>query len=125
MILTTLVIVSLFIVNTRAAYYFVLALVSPRELAPDARATRPQPEAATGRAPAGYTVRVGPLVATVEPTSIEPARRRGASDDARTVDASGAAAPGLDAAPPPVAGRRAQRGAGAGSARRSAPSSGC
>ena len=44
-ILTTLVIMSLFIVNTRAAYYFVLALVSPRELAPDARrrAASPRP----------------------------------------------------------------------------------
>jgi hypothetical protein len=65
-ILTGLVIISLFIVNTRAAYYFVLALVSPRELAPDPAAP-PQPEPARP-APAGYTVRVGPLVATVEPT---------------------------------------------------------
>ena len=44
-ILTSLVIVSLFIVNTRAAYYFVLALVSPRELAPDPSA--PEPRGAT------------------------------------------------------------------------------
>ena len=66
--LTGIVLVSLFLVNTRAAYYFVLALVSPREL--------PEPApvvAAAGSAPAapappsGYTVRVGPLVATVEP----------------------------------------------------------
>ncbi len=44
-ILTSLVIVSLFIVNTRAAYYFVLALVSPREVAPESVPT-PEPEAA-------------------------------------------------------------------------------
>jgi uncharacterized protein DUF3307 len=31
-VLTTVVMVSLFLVNTRAAYYFVLALVSPREI---------------------------------------------------------------------------------------------
>jgi hypothetical protein len=66
-ILTTLVIVSLFIVNTRAAYYFVLALVSPREVTPEPAAA-PQP-GSTRPVPAGYTVRVGPLVATVEATS--------------------------------------------------------
>ena len=33
-VLTTVVLVSLFLVNTRAAYYFVLALVSPRGLPP-------------------------------------------------------------------------------------------
>jgi hypothetical protein len=69
-ILTSLVITSLFIVNTRAAYYFVLALVSPRELIPTP-ADAPEPEAVPA-ATAGYTVRVGPLVATVEPTTIEP-----------------------------------------------------
>ena len=53
-ILTTLVIISLFIVNTRAAYYFVLALVSPREIVP-APADAPQPEAVRPAAPAGYT----------------------------------------------------------------------
>ena len=68
--LTSLVIVSLFIVNTRAAYYFVLALVSPRELAPGAASTAREPQAAPP-VPAGYTVRVGPLVATVEPRTAE------------------------------------------------------
>ena len=48
-ILTTLVIVSLLIVNTRAAYYFVLALVSPRELAP-APGDAPAPERGPARA---------------------------------------------------------------------------
>jgi Protein of unknown function (DUF3307) len=63
-LLTAVVVVSLFIVNTRGAYYFVLALVSPRELtpAPDA------PSVPAVAAPQGYTVRVGPLVATVEPS---------------------------------------------------------
>jgi hypothetical protein len=66
--LTGVVLVSLFIINTRAAFYFVLALVSPREL------PEPVPQPAPGSASAstqpaasGYTLRVGPLVATVEP----------------------------------------------------------
>ncbi len=63
-VLTGVVLVSLFVVNTRAAFYFVLALVSPRQL--------PEPVAAAAdgaveAVAAGYTVRVGPLVATVEP----------------------------------------------------------
>jgi hypothetical protein len=71
-VLAGIALVSLFLVNTRAAYYFVLALVSPRELpepapahepAAASQATAPAPAAA----PSGYTVRVGPLVATVEP----------------------------------------------------------
>jgi hypothetical protein len=70
-VLTGVVMVSLFLVNTRAAYYFVLALVSPRELPDTPAATGPDAPAATAPAaapaPAGYTVRVGPLVATVEP----------------------------------------------------------
>ncbi|HEY4190880.1 MAG TPA: DUF3307 domain-containing protein, partial [Candidatus Limnocylindrales bacterium] len=72
-ILTGLVIVSLLIVNTRAAYYFVLSLVSPRDLAPvpGAAAAPAAPEPAPP-APSGFTVRVGPLAATVAPTSIEP-----------------------------------------------------
>jgi hypothetical protein len=67
-VLTGIVLVSLFLVNTRGAYYFVLALVSPRDI------PEPSPVPATvaaAAAPAatgsGYTVRVGPLVATVEP----------------------------------------------------------
>jgi len=71
-ILTGIALLSLFLVNTRAAYYFVLALVSPRELPEPAPAVEPAGAAAAARpaaAPAssGYTVRVGPLVATVEP----------------------------------------------------------
>jgi hypothetical protein len=65
-ILTGVVLVSLFIVNTRAAYYFVLALVSPREL-PEPAPQIAQGSASAPSASAGYTVRVGPLVATVEP----------------------------------------------------------
>jgi hypothetical protein len=66
-ILTGVVLVSLFLVNTRGAYYFVLALVSPRDIrriGEAAHASAPAPAAT----PAGYTVRVGPLVATVEPS---------------------------------------------------------
>ena len=70
-ILTGIALVSLFLVNTRAAYYFVLALVSPRELPGPAPAIEPAGAAPAVpvpvAAPSGYTVRVGPLVATVEP----------------------------------------------------------
>jgi hypothetical protein len=68
-VLTSLVLISLFLVNTRGAYYFVLALVSPREL-PEPVETKPQADptaAAAAASQPGYTVRVGPLVATVEP----------------------------------------------------------
>ena len=47
-LLTGVVLVSLFIVNTRAAYYFVLALVSPRELVPLSPATS-EPADGAGR----------------------------------------------------------------------------
>ncbi len=72
-VLTGVVLVGLFLLNTRAAYYFVLALVSPRELpeasrTPDAPAIAP----AVAAAPSSYTVRVGPLVATVEPGVVAP-----------------------------------------------------
>ena len=70
-VLTTVVLVSLFLVNTRAAYYFVLALVSPRWVPADPAVRAPEtataPSAMPASAPSGYTVRVGPLVATVEP----------------------------------------------------------
>jgi hypothetical protein len=68
-VLTGIVMISLFLVNTRGAYYFVLALVSPREL-PDTTPAEadPAPVPATATmAAGGYTVRVGPIVATVEP----------------------------------------------------------
>jgi hypothetical protein len=68
-VLTSVVLLSLLIVNTRGAYYFVLALVSPRDIAEPAAG--PAAGAGTGpaTAPQGYTVRVGPLVATVEPSA--------------------------------------------------------
>jgi hypothetical protein len=67
-VLTAVVLVSLFLVNTRGGYYFVLALVSPREL-PDQPVPDPEelPEPAPAPAPAGYTVKVGPITATVNP----------------------------------------------------------
>ncbi len=70
-VLTSVVMVSLFIVNTRAAYYFVLALVSPREM-PEPVVADAGPAPAASAVPAGYTVRVGPLVATVEPGVVAP-----------------------------------------------------
>ena len=52
-ILTGVVLVSLFLVNTRGAYYFVLALVSPRDLPDRPRPTRSRPHAAPHPAPPG------------------------------------------------------------------------
>jgi hypothetical protein len=66
-ILTGVVLVSLFLLNTRGAYYFVLALVSPREMTPAPADAETVPPAPAAPPPSGYTVRVGPLVATVEP----------------------------------------------------------
>jgi hypothetical protein len=67
-VLTSVVLVSLFLVNTRAAYYFVLALVSPRGVPVTTAVHAPETATApSAPAPSGYTVRVGPLVATVEP----------------------------------------------------------
>ena len=67
-VLTGVVLLSLFLVNTRGGYYFVLALVSPREL-PDAPTPDPEapPEPAPAPTPSGYTVKVGPITATVNP----------------------------------------------------------
>ncbi len=66
-LLTGVVLLSLFIANTRGAFYFVLALVSPRDLPDPPPAASPAGETASATAPSGYTVRVGPIVATVEP----------------------------------------------------------
>ena len=75
-LLTGVVLTSLFIVNTRGAYYFVLALVSPREVQPELAGTVTPPAAPP---PQGYTVRVGPLVATVEPSAAVPSPGGGAA----------------------------------------------
>jgi hypothetical protein len=73
-LLTGLVLVSLFIVNTRAAYYFVLALVSPRDLTPIV--VTPDPEAemagtapvvkATPAVPTGAPARIGATIGALE-----------------------------------------------------------
>ena len=67
-VMTGVVLISLFLVNTRGGYYFVLALVSPREL-PDQPTPDPEepPEPAPPPQPSGYTVKVGPITATVNP----------------------------------------------------------
>ncbi len=110
-VLTGIALVSLFLVNTRAAYYFVLALVSPRELpepapAPEPGAAAPHAGVAPMLAPSGYTVRVGPLVATVEPGIAQvtgPVSPVVAGDAARAASAD-AGAPGSRAgvAPDPA-----------------------
>jgi len=109
-LLTGVVLVSLFIVNTRAAYYFVLALVSPREVNPlPTAASASEPAGAPSTAAAGpaaatapgYTLRIGPLVATVEPgvagpgpVTTAPAAEAAAAQPARPVGpASGNSVP--------------------------------
>jgi hypothetical protein len=91
-LLTGVVIVSLLIVNTRGAFYFVLALVSPRELAPSPIPVIDGPSPERAPASVGYTVRVGPMVATVEPTP------------AVGTAAAGTAVASASAAVPPAAG---------------------
>jgi len=116
-ILTSVVLVSLFLVNTRAAYYFVLALVSPRWVPDEPAAPAPEPamqaSAMAAQARSGYTVRVGPLVATVEPgvaaaTAAAPADTAASAATApstapssapATAVAAASAAPAMAAAP--------------------------
>ena len=124
-ILTTLVIVSLLIVNTRAAFYFVLALVSPRELAPGAGRRGPPPRRRRPRRP-GTPSASGPSWRPSRPRRSSPGSTA-TGPMARPIR-SGAAATRLDAPPPPrVPHRRSRCRAGRrrGSGRRSARSSGC
>ncbi len=65
--LTGTVVASLVIVNTRGAFFFVATLVHPREIVEGEPEPAEQAVASPAAPPAGYTVRVGPLVATVEP----------------------------------------------------------
>ena len=80
-----------------------LALVSPRELAPDAAAAA-APQPAAKPAPTGYTVRVGPLIATVEPT-LEGSGMAGdpSPDDGEPEDGPAVAATRAAVTPPPPA----------------------
>lgn len=71
--LTGVVLVSLFIVNTRGAFYFVLSLVTPREIAAsqpqaasDAPAAQPAPAPAPPPVPSGAAARVGTTIAALE-----------------------------------------------------------
>jgi hypothetical protein len=69
--LTAVVLVSLFLVNTRAAYYFVLALVSPREIPgptdaqPSAQAPDPSPRPRPS-VPSGAPARIGATIGALE-----------------------------------------------------------
>lgn len=72
-ILTGVVIASLFIVNTRGAFYFVLALVSPRELGEGVADVAPAPASASASAPApalgvpsGAPARIGATIGALE-----------------------------------------------------------
>jgi hypothetical protein len=76
-ILTGVVLVSLFLVNTRGAYYFVLALVSPRDLKrigvqvpagepPADGAPAPDSRPATPAVPVGAPARIGATIGALE-----------------------------------------------------------
>jgi hypothetical protein len=75
-ILTGVVLVSLFLVNTRGAYYFVLALVSPRDLRrtgvqpavepPADGAPAPESRPATPAVPVGAPARIGATIGALE-----------------------------------------------------------
>jgi hypothetical protein len=69
--LTVVVLASLVIANTKGAFFLVATLVHPRELvvgSPEPADPVPAPPPA----PVGYTVRLGPLAATVEPSTGRP-----------------------------------------------------
>lgn len=103
------VLVSLVIANTKGAYFFIATLVHPREIVHGVEEP-PDPEPAPPPPPPGYTVRVGPLVATVEPgTPTADARQAGAHDGGEA-PASGAG-PGISAAVPRSPGSPARIGA--------------
>jgi hypothetical protein len=68
-VLTGVVLVSLFIVNTRGAYYFVLALVSPRDLRPvepEAGAAQPTAPAPAPSVPSGAPAKIGATIGALE-----------------------------------------------------------
>jgi hypothetical protein len=98
-VLTGVVVISLFIVNTRGAYYFVLALVSPRELSPEALAEAGA-QAWAKPASTGYTVRVGPLVATVEQTASVDDPAAPSADREATADGAAVSSTPAVATPP-------------------------
>lgn len=79
-ILTGVVLTSLFIVNTRGAFYFVLALVSPRELAPQ----------------------VAAVPAAVPPVPVPPAAAPSDADASPATDAAPASGPDPDPGPAPA-----------------------
>ena len=78
-ILTGVVAASLLIANTKAAFFLVATLVHPREIVGGTPEPEdPSPVVAVAStvvppAPVGYTFRLGPVVATMEPTSGAPA----------------------------------------------------
>jgi hypothetical protein len=69
-ILTAVVLVSVFVVNTRGAYYFALALVSPRHLKPtpaaDGTVAAPDPRTEVTAVPVGAPLRIESTIAAIE-----------------------------------------------------------
>ena len=63
--LTGVVAISLFVVNTRGAFYFVASLVTPREL-PETQVPGAGQPASPSTLPAGTAARVGTTIATLE-----------------------------------------------------------
>jgi len=66
--MTVVVLGSLLIANTKGAFFLVATLVHPRELV-EGTPEPAEPVPALPPAPVGYTVRLGPVVATVEPST--------------------------------------------------------
>lgn len=70
LLLTAVVMVSIFIVNTRGAYYFVMALVSPRDLKPVAAAEgetpAPVPAPSPNAVPVGAPFRIEATISALE-----------------------------------------------------------
>jgi len=100
--LWSVVVGSLVIANTKGAYFFIATLVHPREVILGTEEP-PDPEPAPPPPP-GYTLRVGPLVATVEPGM-------GADARAERQARAGRPASGVSAAVPSSPGSPARIGA--------------
>jgi hypothetical protein len=69
-LLTSIVMISVFLVNTRGAYYFAMALVSPRDLKPapttDGSAPEPVPAPAPNAVPVGAPFRIEATISALE-----------------------------------------------------------
>lgn len=95
--LWAVVVTSLVIANTKGAYFFIATLVHPREIVLGTEEP-PDPEPAPPPPPPGYTLRVGPLVATVEPGTA-PGGRGTRAAEGRPTSSVSAAVPSTPGSP--------------------------